>query len=169
MLRRRVGSNQGDAPHTWHAGVSPSPGDATAPAQQPPAPPPSVAAAAAPVSIGGIPAPFWQLLVGLLSWVAFAGGWVRVVRMGTPDRLVLQAGALLLATLVVITVATAWWVRHNLAIYRRKGPRRAVPVAEAAISEDRLGRPLTGPLEALTDASEIVIELKGGEKWYSRA
>lgn len=176
MLRRRLRSDARDARRTWHAGVSPEleVGDPSlegrpAALSDSPGTEPSPDLSDPPVVAGRIPVAWWQLLVGVLSWVAFAAGWVRVVRMGLPDRLVLEAGALVLLTLVVITLATSWWVRHNLAIYRRKGPRRAIPATDTVITEDRLGRPLTGPLAELADVAEIVITLRGGEKWYSRA
>lgn len=67
----------------------------------------------------------------------------------------------------VTLVVTTWWVRHNQAIYRRKGERRAVPVAPSPYLTDRRGRTLHFDPTLVRTAREVVVDVRadGGKRY----
>lgn len=98
-----------------------------------------------------------QTLVGYAGWGLFGAGWGRVLARGVPAQLPVRDGLLITGLLAVIAVATIGWIRHNRAIYRRKGPRRAVPAGPGHPTRDRLGRALVADAEAVRAAREVVV------------
>ena len=104
-----------------------------------------------------------RVALGALSWVVLGAAWYGVLhrdsRTWLPQLLVPAA------SLVVVTVLTLAWVRHNLGIYERKGPRRGVPQADAPWTEDSLGRRLELPDEVL-GARLVRVDVDGGVKRY---
>ena len=78
-----------------------------------------------------------------------------------------------LAVIVGIVLAvTTWWIRHNVGIYRRKGPRKGRASMPPRVDEDRLGRKLRwampgGPRTAWAQR-HLVVELDGETKIYRR-
>ncbi len=78
-----------------------------------------------------------------------------------------------IAVLVGVVLAiTTWWVRHNVGIYRRKGPRLGRLDIPPVVDEDRLGRRVTwtmpgGALGAHAQR-HLVVELDGDVKTYHR-
>ena len=114
----------------------------------------------------------WHSVVGVTFWVVFALLWVilfvegKVTLVGVEASLI--SGISFAAGTLVLTAA---WIRHNILISRRKGPRTRVATAIPAIDRDRLGRPVEwnvagGPLGALEGRS-LVVEIDGGGKRYS--
>ena len=99
------------------------------------------------------------------AWVAFGAFWVKV-GLETPLSLAVQTAVGLAVTLAVSVAVTSWWVRHNLAIYRRRGPRKQVPQATMAFVEDFLGRRLDADWDRLRDAPTITVTIDGGRKVY---
>jgi hypothetical protein len=100
-----------------------------------------------------------------VGWPAFAWSWWRVVQThSTPTA---AAVAMPFALAALTAIVTVWWVRHNRAIYRRKGPRRAVPVAAFPYLQDRRRRPLALDRQTLGYAREIVVSVDAdGVKHY---
>ncbi|MHB2024113.1 MAG: hypothetical protein ACYCO3_12390, partial [Mycobacteriales bacterium] len=78
------------------------------------------------------------------------------LRSGLPSPSVLLLGP---ATLVLTWLVTQAWVRHNLAIYRRKGPRRGRSRGVESWTHDRLGRPLGGRWPADVRGREVVVDV----------
>lgn len=76
----------------------------------------------------------------VVGWPGLAWCWWHVVENGDAPTAAMLTVPLLLAAVTV--VFTTWWVRHNLAIHRRKGPRRTVPAAPCPYLTDRRARPL---------------------------
>ena len=120
-------------------------------------------------------------LAGVACWVLVVGLWVMLIRDGSAgdalQRTLVELGVLTGAVLAV----TIWWIRHNVSIYRRKGPRTeratAAPRTERATAvprtdEDRLGRAvcwsLPGGVLAASSAEHLVIEVDGDLKTYRR-
>ena len=107
-----------------------------------------------------------RVVLGVISWVVLGLAWWSVLsrdaRSWLPDLLVPAV------TLVVIPVVTLAWVRHNLGIYQRKGPRRSALRVEAPWSQDSLGRELTFAPD-VPDARVVLVELDGAVKAYRSA
>ena len=108
---------------------------------------------------------FWALLVGM--WVLLAGS-DRVSAANIVDSIqyvTAISGAVLALTL--------YWIRHNVAIHRRKGPRAASPIRAPRIDADRLGRPLQWSLPgghaAAVGEPHLVVDVVDGTKVYRRA
>lgn len=108
----------------------------------------------------------WQRAVGLAAWALFGAGWGRVVARGVPASLPVRDGLLIAGLLLAIAAATGLWVRHNRAVYRRKGPRRAVPRSPGHPAHDRLGRVLHAHVDGVRGAREVVVTLGPGTKLY---
>lgn len=104
-----------------------------------------------------------HLLFIVLGWLLFAWSWQRVTA-DRPDAGLLRV--LMLGALVVVPVFTLAWVVHNVGIYRRKGPRRAVPVVERPYERDFNGRRIDADWAAMAQARRIVIQLDGDTKRY---
>lgn len=93
----------------------------------------------------------------------FGFAWWRVSRQSPsgwlPD-LLMPALAVL-----VVTVVTLAWVRHNLAIHQRKGPRRGLPAVDTAWRRDSLGR-VVEFVPSLEEARVVRIRVQGYVKRY---
>ena len=113
---------------------------------------------------------WWQPLahaIGVVGgWALFAWAWHDVASKpwDTESLWLLIVGSLLAAPAI-----TAAWVLHNLAIYRRKGPRRGVPAVDARYDRDFNGREVKADWQALSSARFVVVELHGAEKRYREA
>ena len=80
-------------------------------------------------------------LIVVCTWVLFFYWWSLVL----PVTLLSDAAWAILAILVTslcTVVLTLGWVRYNLGIYRRKGPRRKNPDVPEVFAMDALGREL---------------------------
>jgi hypothetical protein len=111
--------------------------------------------------------------VGVLFWALMIALWAIIISQHkagianitySVQYVSLVSGAVLAVTL--------WWIRHNMRIYRRKGPRRGRPEYPARIDEDRLGRPLTWAVRGghyqARRARHLVVEVEDGRKVYRR-
>lgn len=104
-----------------------------------------------------------RIVAGIFAWVAFGVCWWLVLSRDSRTW-----GMELLippAALVVVTAVTVLWVRHNLAIFRRAGPRRGLPASEQPWRRDSLGRPIDLPVQAVT-APLVRLSLEDGVKRY---
>lgn len=104
-----------------------------------------------------------RTVVGLVSWVVLGVSWWLVLRRGAQTWW--EAIAVPGVTLLVVTVLTLAWVRHNQGIYERKGPRRGVPSVEQPWTHDSLGRPLLLTVEA-QHAQVVHVHVEGDLKRY---
>lgn len=104
-----------------------------------------------------------RVLWGVCAWFLLALAWWDVLRRDSrtwlPELLVPAI------TLVVVTVVTLYWVRHNLGIYQRKGPRKGLPDADAPWVADSLGRRLEFA-PGVADARVIRVGIEGDVKRY---
>lgn len=107
-----------------------------------------------------------QVLVAVIGWVVFIYLWYvtlayRVIGL----RPYLELAAIALTALVVIVI-TQYWVWHNVRIWRRKGPRKNVTIAEFDFSRDWLGRSVNADWQSLKGDSLINIIIEDGAKIY---
>ncbi len=101
-----------------------------------------------------------------LGWFGFAWLWSQVlVRPWDSADLRL----LILGTLLIVPLLTLAWVGHNVALYRRLGPRRQVRAIAPHYALDFNGREVVADFEALQTAPRIVIDVDGGRKHYRSA
>jgi len=112
-----------------------------------------------------------HVLVAILSWIGFALLWVLLYEQGklTREAIALSVGTVAAITLAVAIVTLAW-VRHNVSIHRRKGPRTGRALLAPRLDVDRLDRAVTwdfpdGHNEARKSAL-VVVELDGDVKRY---
>jgi hypothetical protein len=103
-----------------------------------------------------------HVLLVLAGWALFFTWWVQVLRdTSLPEAVV--AVLVILSVSLLTALATVGWVRYNLGIYRRKGPRRAVPDVTEDIGADALGRKLVHPgTEELRAARVVTVSLSDG-------
>jgi hypothetical protein len=106
---------------------------------------------------------FFHLFVVVSGWALFVLAWVRVAS-DLPDYAVLAE--MVIGTLVVAPLVTLYWVLHNLAIARVKGPRTRAIEAEAHYVRDWNGRDVVADWEAVRTAGITVIGIVDGRKVY---
>jgi hypothetical protein len=115
-----------------------------------------------------------HIAVALLFWLILLGLWVMLVieNKATPETLRDTVFRISVVTGVVLAVTT-WWIRHNVGIYQRKGPRRGRATVAPRVDEDRLGRrirwSMPGGVRTARARNHLVIELDDDVKRYSRA
>lgn len=107
-----------------------------------------------------------RVAYGAIAWVVLVVAWWQVLSRG-PQTWVSQLVVPVLAV-VVVTAMTLGWVRHNLGIYQRKGPRHGLPEADAPWTTDSLGRRLEFT-PGLEDARFVRLDLHGDVKRYEVA
>ncbi len=108
--------------------------------------------------------------VGALSagWLLFFAGWVMVAQ--DPDA---QFGAeklsyLILGSALAFPLGTFLWVRHNVGIYVRKGPRRTSANPTLDYSHDWHGLPVSADWPDMQAAPHVVVSIRDGVKCFER-
>jgi len=100
-------------------------------------------------------------LIVVCTWVLFFYWWYCVL----PATLLSDAAWALFdifAVSLCTVVLTLGWVRYNLGIYRRKGPRRKIPDVSERFVVDALGRALVhGGWETLRASRVITVSIDG--------
>jgi len=109
----------------------------------------------------------FHLLIAVAGWALFLWWWWLVLRRTDPQE-VRFTGIFILVTLVVCVVVTALWAAHNVSIFKRRGPRKAVRDVQYDFSRDRVGRTVSfaGPLEQMEIAPIVHIRLERDGKVY---
>jgi hypothetical protein len=116
---------------------------------------------------------FVHKVIGLAFWLLLVALWVELALEGRASGAALRDTGLRLAALMgVVLTVTIWWIRHNVGIYRRKGPRRGRPENPPRTDEDRLGRDVAwtrpGGAPAALAERHLVVEIAGDVKTYRR-
>jgi hypothetical protein len=112
--------------------------------------------------------------VGILFWIVTLLLWWLLWAQHKATGTALLDGATRVAVCVGIVLGlTMWWISHNVAISRRKGPRTGRPDVPADTESDRLGRRLVwevgGGAAGALDAHHLVVDVEGDVKTYRRA
>jgi hypothetical protein len=114
-----------------------------------------------------------HIAIGLAFWALLAVLWLLLALEGKTTGAAFRDTGLQLAALMGAVLAiTIWWIRHNVGIYRRKGPRRGRPDSPPRTDEDRLGRnvawAMPGGAPAALAERHLVVEIAGDLKTYRR-
>lgn len=104
-----------------------------------------------------------HVAVVVAGWLLFGWAWLLVGR-DLPDYGVLAW--MIVATLIISPAVTLYWVLHNLAIFKLKGPRRQLPDTKAEYVQDWAGRPVVADWEMLRTARITVIGVVDSRKLY---
>ena len=108
----------------------------------------------------------FHALLSILTWILFFYWWKKVIPQIGPEDAKTAFLAISL-TVLVTSVLTLLWVRHNIAIFRRKGPRKGLPPVSEERSVDHLGRRLDRPAaDFLKGARIVTVSLEGGGKRF---
>jgi hypothetical protein len=113
-------------------------------------------------------------LIGIASWLLILALWTLLVRDGKASAPAVGGTVTQLAALAGLVLAvTTWWIRHNVGIHRRLGPRTGRATEPPRTDIDKLGRPvcwsLPGAVVAAYGATHLVVELADDVKTYRRA
>lgn len=101
-----------------------------------------------------------QILFAIVGWLIFAWLWWTAVSTGPTTsqlRSTLTVGAVDLAIILV----TLLWVRWNVAVYQRKGARKAIPAVTYAYDHDSTGTPVVIPAAVHNGSRSILIDVEG--------
>lgn len=93
--------------------------------------------------------------IAVAAWILFFFWWRQVLGFTRREDLIFVLVFLLLAV-AAATVVNLAWVRHNVGIYRRKGPRTRVTEVSEDWGSDSLGRPIRWPSSGSVLRSRIV-------------
>jgi hypothetical protein len=112
-----------------------------------------------------------HIVIGVAFWLLLAGLWVLLAVQGKASGAAFRdTGVWLAALMGAVLAVTIWWIRHNVAIYRRKGPRRGRPENPPRTHVDRLGRDvewaLPGGVPAALTERHLIVEIAGEHKTY---
>jgi hypothetical protein len=98
-------------------------------------------------------------------WALFAGLWYRVYYITTrPD--VTNAITYLTSAVSVYSVIVSVWIFHNIAIYRRRGPRSGIRVLDYTLTHDHL-RSYINEKTDLKTTQNIVVSVVDGRKTFT--
>ena len=113
-------------------------------------------------------------LIGIFFWILLVGLWVALAAEGKAGSANVTYSVQYVAIIAgAVLAVTIWWIRHNMRIYAKKGPRGMRAIEPPRIDEDRLGRPLRWQLEGghaeAVGASHVIVALDGEAKVYRAA
>ncbi len=114
----------------------------------------------------GWPQRLLHLVAVLAGWAIFILGWYKVLGRPWETR---SLWLLIIGSLLVLPTLTFVWILHNRSIYRRKGPRTGVAVADTAYTHDWNGREIEADWSGLAGAPLVVIDREGERKVFRAA
>lgn len=102
----------------------------------------------------------------LAAWAGFAWAWYVVFYKRTPEQTL--RGLLALGIFVVfVLVVTLAWMRHNVALSRRKTPRTQVPHVVEDYGRDHFGRTVRADWASVRVAPVVSIDYDAETKSYT--
>lgn len=102
-------------------------------------------------------------LLAVLAWILFVVWWNQVIPQITVDDAA-AAFLVIFLTVLLTCVLTLLWVRYNIGIFRRKGPRKQIPAVSEEREADYLGRSLDHPGYDSLKGGRIVLVSREGDK-----
>src|SRR3989304_919893 len=108
----------------------------------------------------------FQSLIAIFGWALFVHWWNRVLpQIDSRDASI--ALAFIGVTVLITVLVTLLWVRYNIGIFRRKGPRKNLPLVTENRDTDFLGRKIEQPVQgSLKTARLVVVSVEGEVKKY---
>ena len=103
------------------------------------------------------------VFVGLL-WLLFVALWYRVYRITTTLDIT-NAITYVVSIISVYGLLVTAWVLHNIAIFRRKGPRRGVRLLDYSAIHDRLGSYIVAAAD-IKEQKAITVTVSDGRKVF---
>lgn len=94
--------------------------------------------------------------LAVLTWILFVVWWNQVIPQVTVED-ASMAFLVIFLTVLFCSVLTLLWVRYNVGIFHRKGPRKNLPPVSEDRETDHLGRRLDHPGYDLLKASPLVV------------
>jgi len=101
----------------------------------------------------------------VLLWLLFVAMWYRVYRITTLGD-VKDAVTYLTAITATYGVLVTVWVLHNIAIYRRKGPRTGLRLLDYTMTHDHL-RSYVLTKTDLKNTQSIMVSVVNGRKTFT--
>ena len=104
------------------------------------------------------------------GWALFSYWW-WIVLQRTSRAQVESSAVFLGVALVAVVATTGFWILHNRALFRRKGPRTQVLPEAPVPTEDALGQPLVyeGGPDAVRATGHVRIVVEDAGKRYKAA
>ena len=100
----------------------------------------------------------------ILTWILFVYWWNKVIPQITVED-ASMAFLVIFLTFLICSVLTLLWVRYNVGIFRRKGPRKNLPPVSEERDADSLGRRLDHPgYDFLKGAPLVVVSREDDRK-----
>jgi hypothetical protein len=106
-----------------------------------------------------------QKIVLLALWSLFVGLWYRVYHVTTGAD-VTNAVTYLSSAISVYSVIVTVWIFHNIAIYRRKGPRTGLRLLDYTMTHDHL-RSYVLTKTDLKNTQSIMVSVVDGRKTFT--
>jgi hypothetical protein len=107
-----------------------------------------------------------QLVLVVIGWCLFLWAWVSVMRF-TALETVVATIVLLAALAVVIEAINLLWIRHNINIFKKKGPRKSVPQVRYESQRDFLGRRQVADWQNLRGEALIIVGFNDERKIFT--
>ncbi len=107
-----------------------------------------------------------QLVLIVIGWFLFFWAWGSVMRFTAPET-VLVTIILLAALAAVILVINLLWIRHNVNIFKKKGPRKSVPQVRYEFQRDFLGRKQVADWQNLQGEALIIVGFDDERKVFT--
>jgi hypothetical protein len=106
-------------------------------------------------------------LLAVLTWILFITWWNEVIPQITVED-ASMAFLVIFLTFLICSVLTLLWVRYNVGIFRRKGPRKNLPSVSEECEADSLGRRLDHPgCDFLKNSPLVVISREEDRKHFN--
>lgn len=112
----------------------------------------------------------FHALIVIFGWGLFVYWWNQVLpQVDSRDPVI--ALVFIGATVLATVLSTLLWVRYNIGIFRRKGPRKSLTHVAENHDTDRLGRRIERPSGpgSLKTARLVVVSVEGDAKKYEVA